>query len=139
MHPLSKNNYSKHRSFTWLQEKYAEIAQLVEHDLAKVGVASSSLVFRSFFFALFVCEAQMAELVDACVSGAHAARCAGSSPVLGTTNLPKGSNGVPANLICGESGGTSCPFIKRSGINIAILLPNASAGGEIGIHATLRG
>ena len=42
--------------------------------------------------------AQMAELVDACVSGAHAARCAGSSPVLGTR-----------------------------------------AGGEIGIHATLRG
>ena len=29
--------------FRW----YAEIAQLVEHDLAKVGVASSSLVFRS--------------------------------------------------------------------------------------------
>ena len=27
----------------------AEIAQLVEHDLAKVGVASSSLVFRSRF------------------------------------------------------------------------------------------
>ena len=27
----------------------AEIAQLVEHDLAKVGVASSSLVFRSAF------------------------------------------------------------------------------------------
>ena len=26
----------------------AEIAQLVEHDLAKVGVASSSLVCRSF-------------------------------------------------------------------------------------------
>ena len=26
---------------------FAEIAQLVEHDLAKVGVASSSLVFRS--------------------------------------------------------------------------------------------
>ena len=26
----------------------AEIAQLVEHNLAKVGVASSSLVFRSF-------------------------------------------------------------------------------------------
>ena len=26
---------------------YAEIAQLVEHNLAKVGVASSSLVFRS--------------------------------------------------------------------------------------------
>ena len=28
-------------------EKNAEIAQLVEHNLAKVGVASSSLVFRS--------------------------------------------------------------------------------------------
>ena len=27
--------------------KIAEIAQLVEHNLAKVGVASSSLVFRS--------------------------------------------------------------------------------------------
>ena len=45
---------------------FAEIAQLVEHNLAKVGVASSSLVFRSllenhlfrwFFFlrVLFVC------------------------------------------------------------------------------------
>ncbi len=30
-----------------LKKKDAEIAQLVEHDLAKVGVASSSLVFRS--------------------------------------------------------------------------------------------
>ena len=29
------------------QVAQAEIAQLVEHDLAKVGVASSSLVFRS--------------------------------------------------------------------------------------------
>ena len=28
-------------------QKNAEIAQLVEHNLAKVGVASSSLVFRS--------------------------------------------------------------------------------------------
>ena len=27
--------------------RHAEIAQLVEHNLAKVGVASSSLVFRS--------------------------------------------------------------------------------------------
>ena len=33
----------------WLQRSklIAEIAQLVEHNLAKVGVASSSLVFRS--------------------------------------------------------------------------------------------
>ena len=41
------------RKGVWVQvppgvlEKNAEIAQLVEHDLAKVGVASSSLVFRS--------------------------------------------------------------------------------------------
>ena len=27
--------------------EYAKVAQLVEHDLAKVGVASSNLVFRS--------------------------------------------------------------------------------------------
>ena len=31
----------------------AEIAQLVEHDLAKVGVAGSSPVFRSFFIFYF--------------------------------------------------------------------------------------
>ena len=31
-------------------QKHAEIAQLVEHDLAKVGVAGSSPVSRSFYF-----------------------------------------------------------------------------------------
>ena len=31
------------------EKKFAAIAQLVEHDLAKVGVASSSLVCRSKF------------------------------------------------------------------------------------------
>ena len=55
----------------------AEIAQLVEHNLAKVGVASSSLVFLAD-------KAQVAELVDAHVSGACVERHAGSSPVLGT-------------------------------------------------------
>ena len=35
------------------QNQNAEIAQLVEHDLAKVGVASSSLVFRSKGFRIF--------------------------------------------------------------------------------------
>ena len=30
-----------------ISAKYAKVAQLVEHDLAKVGVASSNLVFRS--------------------------------------------------------------------------------------------
>ncbi len=40
----------------------AEIAQLVEHNLAKVRVASSSLVFRSFSF--FDQVARMVESVD---------------------------------------------------------------------------
>ena len=62
----------------------AEIAQLVEHNLAKVRVASSSLVFRSFFDLMI---AQVAELVDAHVSGACVERHAGSSPVLGTKIL----------------------------------------------------
>jgi hypothetical protein len=79
----------------------AEIAQLVEHDLAKVGVASSSLVFRSkpltkrFFFRprfgqKFFYNARMVELVDtqdlkSCV---HCGR-AGSSPAPGTFFLQK--------------------------------------------------
>ena len=36
-------------SISLKDEEYAGIAQLVEHDLAKVGVASSSLVSRSKF------------------------------------------------------------------------------------------
>ena len=67
----------------------AEIAQLVEHNLAKVGVASSSLVFRSLMKSGFysTLKAQVAKLVDAHVSGACAARRAGSIPVLGTKRL----------------------------------------------------
>ena len=42
-----------------MEKQYAEIAQLVEHDLAKVGVASSSLVFRST-----VKNAEIAQLVE---------------------------------------------------------------------------
>ena len=61
----------------------AEIAQLVEHNLAKVRVASSSLVFRSVLYNRWH-NAQVAELVDAHVSGACVERHAGSSPVLGT-------------------------------------------------------
>ena len=41
------------------QASFAEIAQWVEHDLAKVGVASSSLVFRSRYSETFF--AQVAE------------------------------------------------------------------------------
>ena len=64
----------------------AEIAQLVEHNLAKVRVASSSLVFRSAKkkrVALSKCPG--GGMVDAHVSGACVERHAGSSPVLGTT------------------------------------------------------
>ena len=35
-------------TFALAIKRYAAIAQLVEHNLAKVGVASSSLVCRSF-------------------------------------------------------------------------------------------
>ena len=70
------------------KRKNAEIAQLVEHNLAKVRVASSSLVFRSCFFEMLELNfAQVAELVDAHVSGACVERHAGSSPVLGTKIL----------------------------------------------------
>ena len=74
-----------------MHEKNAEIAQLVEHNLAKVGVAGPSPVFRSHVETKevknvdsHILNAQVAELVDAHVSGACAARRAGSSPVLGT-------------------------------------------------------
>ena len=60
--------------FTGIVILQAEIAQLVEHNLAKVGVAGPSPVFRSIIFVLnqdrFKFRAQVAELVDAHVSGA---------------------------------------------------------------------
>ena len=78
--------HSQSRKLLSLRE-IAEIAQLVEHNLAKVRVASSSLVFRSRFFEIMKLSfAQVAELVDAHVSGACVERHAGSSPVLGTTH-----------------------------------------------------
>ena len=74
--------------FTGIVILQAEIAQLVEHNLAKVGVAGPSPVFRSIIFVLnqdrFKFWAQVAELVDAHVSGACVSQRAGSSPVLGT-------------------------------------------------------
>ena len=61
---------------------------MVEHDLAKVGVAGPSPVFRSIILHLTEMgdenRAQVAELVDAHVSGACVSQRAGSSPVLGT-------------------------------------------------------
>ena len=44
----NKDDYFRYRDILlFVVNSYAEIAQLVEHNLAKVGVASSSLVFRS--------------------------------------------------------------------------------------------
>ncbi len=62
----------------------AEIAQLVEHNLAKVGVAGPSPVFRSFYLFEIELPALVAELVDAHVSGACAEMREGSSPFQGT-------------------------------------------------------
>ena len=84
MHPLKQN---------------AEIAQLVEHNLAKVRVASSSLVFRSFYEMIAITYAQVAELVDAHVSGACVERHAGSSPVLGTLFVKRASFAEIAQLV----------------------------------------
>ena len=64
----------------------AEIAQLVEHNLAKVRVASSSLVFRSKKGRNLTTDAcPGGGMVDALVSGASVERRASSSLVLGTT------------------------------------------------------
>ena len=57
---------------------------MVEHNLAKVGVASSSLVFRS---KAVTCRSPGGGMVDALVSGASVERRAGSSPVLGTESF----------------------------------------------------
>ena len=70
-----------------LSNRNAAIAQLVEHDLAKVGVASSSLVCRSFLKCESIAFSRTCPgggMVDALVSGASVERRAGSSPVLGT-------------------------------------------------------
>ena len=69
----------------------------------------------------------MAELVDALVSGASVERRAGSSPVLGTK--------VIFHLFSKELS-VSCLVYRYLSLNIH---KATSAGGEIGIHATLRG
>ena len=51
----------RHAGSSPVLDSIAEIAQLVEHNLAKVRVASSSLVFRSFFVVLI---AEIAQLVE---------------------------------------------------------------------------
>ena len=86
------------RKISTFASAIAEIAQLVEHNLAKVRVASSSLVFRSTFW-LQLPNAQVAELVDAHVSGACVERHAGSSPVLGTLFVRRASFAEIAQLV----------------------------------------
>jgi hypothetical protein len=79
--------------------KHAKVAQLVEHDLAKVGVASSNLVFRSkclqyqeafIKINLTACwfdYAQMVELVDTQdLKSCDLKSRAGSIPALSTKN-----------------------------------------------------
>ena len=44
---ISKNILPAHGGSYIFAATNAKVAQLVEHDLAKVGVASSNLVFRS--------------------------------------------------------------------------------------------
>ena len=57
---------------------FAKIAQLVEHNLAKVGVAGSSPVFRSK-------DAAVVESVDTQdLKSCNHCDCAGSSPACGT-------------------------------------------------------
>ena len=46
------------------QKQHAKIAQLVEHDLAKVGVAGSSPVFRSKTPQHLLHNVRVVELVD---------------------------------------------------------------------------
>ena len=74
---------SRLRENAYSNRMNAEIAQLVEHNLAKVGVASSSLVFRSHNEQRMI-SSPGGGMVDALVSGASVERRAGSSPVLGT-------------------------------------------------------
>ena len=85
---LCFGHFMKNVTFAVTNKKcHAEIAQLVEHNLAKVRVASSSLVFRSKTNLMRFGFCPGGGMVDAHVSGACVERHAGSSPVLGTCSL----------------------------------------------------
>ena len=58
---------------------------MVEHNLAKVRVAGSSPVFRSHYVSDASLRAQVAELVDALVSGSSDESRGGSSPLVRIT------------------------------------------------------
>ena len=92
---IKKNNLSLHRkretnsSLKPFKITNAKIAQLVEHDLAKVGVAGSSPVFRSS--RLSMTDARVVELVDtqdlkSCDHCDRAGSIPASSTILDTSN-----------------------------------------------------
>ena len=89
----------------------------------------------------------MAQLVDALVSGASVERRAGSSPVLGTKYKSDLANTQSIDCIPYKTkskvtfdlrGGMAATQIRRAHFIVASQF-RRSAGGEIGIHATLRG
>ena len=89
-----------------LNENHAKVAQLVEHDLAKVGVASSNLVFRSkclrkkAFILKGYSPAQMVELVDTQdLKSCDLKSRAGSIPALSTQKQQK-SRSESDRLFC---------------------------------------
>ena len=83
-------------------ELTAKVAQLVEHDLAKVGVAGPSPVFRSTFFELTMVRywkqyliAKVAQLVEHDLAKVGVA---GPSPVFRSLFCPGGGIGRRATL-----------------------------------------
>ncbi len=91
----------------------AEIAQLVEHNLAKVGVAGSSPVFRSHFEQKRVLEAGFNEI---CPSGGIGRR-------------------ARFRCVCREM----CRFESCLGHSFLFNMSKCWRGGGIGRRATLRG
>ena len=89
----------------------------------------------------------MAELVDALVSGASVERRAGSSPVLGTkyrSDLANTQSKIAfpiktkSKVTFDLRGGMAATQMRRAHVIVASQF-RRGAGGEIGIHATLRG
>ena len=82
-------------------ELTAKVAQLVEHDLAKVGVAGPSPVFRSTFFELNNCtgnSTQIAKVAQLVEHDLAKVGVAGPSPVFRSLFCPGGGIGRRATL-----------------------------------------
>jgi hypothetical protein len=91
-----ESDFAQFGNYLDLHSQFARIAQLVEHDLAKVGVAGSNPVSRSLsnrnppLGRIFCIGARVVELVDTqdLKSCGHCGRT-GSTPVPGTIILLK--------------------------------------------------